>query len=231
MPGPIDKQAAVDYQIDDGPGTSPTVRIRLSPRLGFHYDLLLTKGAAGFTGTMERTDAYYPGPPYRVQGTTIGELTKACWEVLNEGYQLKYDEALKSGDRTRAAQIPLERNREQQNLMADIERQFRPMPPGPRTNWSRPWDHALKEGSMANIQRNVSKAKFLEQFRAAFPAWTVEVSGGELIAMAAHKDTWEATQADVSRLLTLVQGMNVLVTTQSRQGRTIITVDVRALPN
>ena len=84
---------------------------------------------------------------------------------------------------------------------------------------------------MANMLRNVTRTKFLEQLRAAFPTWVFDMSSGELNALTDKREDWEATRKDLQKLLVLVRGMNVLVTTQNRAGRTVITIDVRELPN
>ena len=228
--GQVVKVAAVDFEVDDGPGTTPYVRITLQPKLGFHYDLRLTLDTRGnYEGEMFRMDASHGGPPYKVSGRTIGELTQSCWSVLDEGYRIKVDEAEREGDRTRRTQLVMEWRLFRQNLMSDLERKFRVTPPGPRRDWSRPWEHALKEGNMARIRTTTTRQELLERFRSAFPSWRVELSGGEMIAMAdLHRD-WQEVQEDLNKLRELAQDLSVLTTAQTRQGRTIITVDVHDL--
>ena len=119
----------------------------LRPQLGFHYRLVVLKIPEGYTGHMARDGQGYIAPPFAVHGRTLGELTNSCWEVLTEGYQIKIDAARRNGDKTLVSALTLEYRREKQNLMADLERAFRNMPPTPRYQWSRPWEHALKEGS------------------------------------------------------------------------------------
>lgn len=224
------KVATVDFEVDDGPGTSPYVRITLQPKLGFHYDLRLTRDARGnYEGEMFRMDAAHGGPPYKVSGSTIGALTQSCWAVLDEGYRIKTDEAEREGDRTRRTQLVMEWRLFRQNLMADLERKFRVTPPGPRRDWSRPWEHALKEGSMARIRTTLTRQELLDRFRVAFPSWRVELSGGELIAMASINRDWQEVQGDLVKLRGLTQDLAILTTAQTRQGRTIITVDVHDL--
>ena len=224
------KVATADYEVDDGPGTAPYVRITLQPKLGYHYDLRLTRDARGsYEGEMFRMDAAQGGPPYKVSGDSIGELTRSCWDVLDEGYRIKIGEAEREQDRTRRTQLVMEWRLFRQNLMSDLERKFRVMPPGPRRDWSRPWEHALKEGSMARIRTTLTRQELLERFRVAFPSWKVELSGGELIAMADMYRDWEQVQYDLAKLKGLTQDLPVLTTAQTRQGRTIITVDVRDL--
>lgn len=119
----------------------------IKPKLGFHYRIVVLKLPEGYTGHMARDGQGFVAPPFAVHGRTLGELTNACWEVLTEGYQLKIDAARREGDKTLVSALTLEYRREKQNLMADLERAFRAMPPTPRYQWSRPWEHALKEGS------------------------------------------------------------------------------------
>lgn len=82
---------------------------------------------------------------------------------------------------------------------------------------------------MARIRTTLTRQELLERFRVAFPSWKVELSGGELIAMADMYRDWEQVQYDLAKLKGLTQDLPVLTTAQTRQGRTIITVDVRDL--
>lgn len=123
---------------------------QLRPKLGFHYRISIIKTPQGYVGHMARDGQGYVAPPYEVQGKTLSELTRSCWEVLTEGYQLKADAARRTGDQTMVAALTLEHRRERQNLMADLERAFRVMPSGPRFQWNRPWENAPKEGSDGN---------------------------------------------------------------------------------
>jgi hypothetical protein len=224
---PLSKVAATAYDLEDATGR--VVKIELTPRLGYHYTIFATPVEDGYEAEMHRADGT-DLPPYKMHGKTIGEFTKACWSVLDEGYRTLIDAARRTGDKTRASQLFMEHRHEQQVLMADIEQAFRELPPGPRPDWSKPWEHAPKEGSvMAQMKRNTSKAQFADKFKAMFPQWSVEVTGSELMAISPTNMDWAALRASTEKLRDLGKSEGVVICAQPRSGRSLITIDLSGL--
>lgn len=225
---PLAKVAATAYDLEDVDGR--VVKIELTPRLGYHYTIFARPVEDGYEAEMHRADGQDDLPPYKPYGKSIGEFTKACWEVLDEGYRTLIDAARRTGDKTRASQLYMEHRHEQQVLMADIEQAFRELPPGPRPDWSKPWEHAPKEGSvMAQMKRNTTKTQFTAKFQALFPSWTVEVSGNELMALSPANMDWPTLRAMSEKIRDLGKAEGVVICTQPRQGRTLITIDLSGL--
>lgn len=224
---PLSKVAATAYDLEDATGR--VVKIELTPRLGYHYTIFATPVEDGYEAEIHRADGE-DLPPYKMHGKSIGEFTKACWSVLDEGYRALIDAARRTGDKTRASQLFMEHRHEQQVLMADIEQAFRELPPGPRPDWSKPWEHAPKEGSvMAQMKRNTSKIQFADKFKAMFPQWSVEVTGNELMALSPTNMDWAALRTSTEKLRDLGKAEGVVICAQPRSGRTLITIDLSGL--
>lgn len=226
----LTKTGALEHNVIDG--TDEVAKMSLKPRLGFHYDIFVVKDAEGaYTGQMHRLDQEYLAPPFRLEARTIGDLTRNVWEILDEGYRVKMDAARRAGDRTLMSQLHMENLRSRQDLMADIEKAFRKMPPGPRQDWSKPWGFHV-EGSeiMADMRRATTKQQFVARFQGLFPDWTVnQTSATELNAQSPENMDWEQVSQASKKLKALSQELNVALVSRSAHGRFVVTVDLTPL--
>lgn len=83
---------------------------------------------------------------------------------------------------------------------------------------------------MATLKPRITKSQFAAKFRATFPDWTVEVTPTELMALSNGPITRETVDDVLRRLTSLASGQEVLISAQLRAGRTVVTVDLRSLP-
>ena len=219
----LQKTGALESNIIDG--TDEVAKVVLKPRLGFHYDIFMVKDAKGtYSGEMHRMDQDLVAPPYRLGAKSLGELTRAAWDVLDEGYRTKMDAARRAGDRTMLAQLRMENLRVRQDLMADVEKAFRRMPREPRRDWSKPWDFHV-EGSAKGFTRQ----QFLKRFQELLPGWALQPTPAELLAESPEGMSWEQVAQASKQLRALAQETQVALVSRSARGRFVVTVDLTGM--